>query len=338
MSIGDRVLRLGWVAAGMWAAAVPALASPLFKLTDLGAPGGQGWSYAIDANGRICGTSIGTQGGVMPTIFDHGKVTVLVPFPGAWDQEGVSTGISAMGLAVGSAYDENGRSRGFIWDGTAYTIIPQLSGNSTVVLGMNAAGEVVGDSLLDSNVGHAFVYRNGQLVDLGAMIEGGNSTATAINSTGEIAGYGDAPGIYITHAFLDRNDRMKDLGDLGGGTNSQGFAINDKGQIAALVWPSSGLPYSVIVYKGKVKTIPDSADTEPKGINGAGHVVGDTMGSTTPWFYDGKKVFALRSILKGSDGWQIQSADALNDNDSIAATAISPSDGLDHAVLLTRIK
>jgi probable HAF family extracellular repeat protein len=336
MPSGVQIRRLVW-AAGMWMAAVPVLASPLFKLTDLGAPGGEGRSLAIDAHGTVCGTSIGTQGGVVPTIFDHGKVTVLIPFPGSRDQGGACTGINALGSAAGEGYDENGNSRGFVWDGRTYTIIPQLSGNYTVVLGMNAKGDVVGGSALASDLIHAFLFRNGKMVDLGATIEGGDSQAAAVNSTGEVTGYADSPGA-SAHAMFDRNGRMKDLGDLGGGANSQGWAINDKGQIAALVWPTLEAPYSVITYKGKVEVIPGSTHTMPVGINGGGHVVGDALGSIAPWFYDGKKLYSLQSIIKGAAGWQLQSAAAVNDDDSIAATAISPADGSDHAVLLTRVR
>jgi probable HAF family extracellular repeat protein len=337
MSIGVQFRRLAW-AAGIWAAAVPVLASPLFKLTDLGGTGSGASAHAIDARGIVCGTSTVDEQPV-PTLFDHGKAKVLAPFPDAPSQMGYCMAINSFGQAAGYAYDVDGFPKGFVWDGHAYTILPSLGGITTIVNGMNAAGDVVGSSRLDSPLVHAFVFRNGKMKDLGALTEDGTSYAMAINTSGAIAGAWQEDSDFHTHAFVDRHGTMRDLGDLGGGSgaSTQALAINDEAQIAAQVWPDGGTAYSVIAHKGDVTVIPNSDSTHPNGINTRGHVVGDSFNSKGPWFYDGRKTYALQGVLKGAAGWQLQSAAALNDDDSIAATAWSP-DGQSHVVLLTRVK
>ena len=97
---------------------------------------------------------------------------------------------------------------------------------------INASGQVVGTT---SN-GHAGIYSNGTVKDLGAL-SGGVSQGLAINDRGEATGnsstvpytgqsYSPHP-----HAFLYDNGSMADLGTLGG-NGSVGVAINALGQVA----------------------------------------------------------------------------------------------------------
>src|SRR3954465_13081078 len=70
-------------------------------------------------------------------------------------------------------------------------------------------------------------------VPLGSL--GGVSTyGTAINASGQVAGWGDTDAAGASHrrAFLFSNGVLTNLGTLSGGTQSFAYAINDAGQVA----------------------------------------------------------------------------------------------------------
>jgi probable HAF family extracellular repeat protein len=62
-----------------------------------------------------------------------------------------------------------------------------LGGVNSSASGINAHGQVVGDSDTTSGSRHAFVWENGMLTDLGTL-GGSNSFALAINASGTIVG------------------------------------------------------------------------------------------------------------------------------------------------------
>ena len=62
-----------------------------------------------------------------------------------------------------------------------------LDGANSYASGINARGQVVGDSDTASSGRHAFVWENGTLTDLGTL-GGSNSFALAINANGTIVG------------------------------------------------------------------------------------------------------------------------------------------------------
>lgn len=135
-----------------------------------------------------------------------------------------------------------------------------LGGQSSVGLGINRAGNVVGSSYLkpgDPHFAgmHAFRYVDGLgMIDLGALPTGSISEANGINSGGLVVGgsYVNVGGDSLPHAFLANAIlSLTDLGTLGGGY-SYAWDINDAGQVTgeaetntagamhAFIWTAGG--------------------------------------------------------------------------------------------------
>jgi probable HAF family extracellular repeat protein len=109
--------------------------------------------------------------------------------------------------------------------------------------GINAEGEIVGESLTSSGIDQAFLWKDGVMTGLGTLggtssyAEGINDAGVVVGSSGTTAGRG--------HAFYYDSFGMHDLGTLGDGTdhtlNSWAFGINDSGQVVG----ASGVSYEV---------------------------------------------------------------------------------------------
>ena len=67
------------------------------------------------------------------------------------------------------------------------TSLGTLGGQVSNPSGINAAGEVVGDSGTAKGTTRAFLWRDGVMTDLGTL-NGANSNATAINDAGDVVG------------------------------------------------------------------------------------------------------------------------------------------------------
>src|SRR5438270_8591467 len=84
--------------------------------------------------------------------------------------------------------------------------------------GINDSGQIVGSSYTSTNLPHAFLYSQGQMIDMGTL--GGNQPGWTtlwygINRWGSAVGYSYiASGAF--HAFVYLNGAMHDLGTLGG--------------------------------------------------------------------------------------------------------------------------
>ena len=101
--------------------------------------------------------------------------------------------------------------------------VPFGVGNS-----INSSGWVTGYSGVVETA-HAFLYRNGTLLDLGTLSGGTYSIGQGINSSGQITGRGNTS--FGEHAFLySGGPGLVDLDPTG--PTSQGLAINACGQIA----------------------------------------------------------------------------------------------------------
>jgi probable HAF family extracellular repeat protein len=152
--------------------------------------------------------------------------------------------------------------------------------------------------------------------DLGTL-GGPNSSAQAINTSGEVVGVADvAPG--ISHAFLWYDGLMQDLGTLGGG-QSEAQAINRNGLIAGEAQTASGDWHAFLWDRGimlDLGTLPGDVNSYALGINNNGHIAGASYaadGSSQAILWENGVMQGLGTI----HGYPNSSASAINSADEI---------------------
>lgn len=167
--------------------------------------------------------------------------------------------------------------------------------------GINSSGKVVGragtTSDPTSELRHAFLYRGGEMQDLGTLGGMGyydKSEAFGINDNEQVVGWAYiASGSYgYYHAFLYSGGAMQDLGTLGGG-QSQAFGINDRGHVVGYSYNASGDFHAFLYSDGTMQDLGTlGEDSQAYSINTNGQVVGwsDTgsgLGSWHAFLYSG---------------------------------------------------
>jgi probable HAF family extracellular repeat protein len=124
-------------------------------------------------------------------------------FSRAWDINDAGTVAIQLGTpGVPAAHDGTLRQLG------------TLGGTYGASMGINNAGGVVGLAATPNDAAsHAFLYRNGQMTDLGTLAAGQNSLANDVNDAGVVVGRSaiNPPGPEVHHAFL-WDGTMHDLG------------------------------------------------------------------------------------------------------------------------------
>ena len=234
--------------------------------------------------------------------------------------------INARGEIIGT-YDAPDRwhRHGFVWRNGVERDLGRCKGdfNRTEPVAINDHGLIIGNCQrvgLDREgeyvrTSRAFLWQNGRMTELRTF--GGKRTyATAINSRGQVAGWGetkvtDTDGQLISHAFLWQGGRMIDLG----GRNSSAVAINERGLVAGAIDQGQSEPRAVLWAKGQMALLP----LAPRGdqswayaMNNHGQIVGWASGKhvRAALWENGK----LR--LLGGPG-ELSSARAINERSQI---------------------
>lgn len=184
--------------------------------------------------------------------------------------------ISADGTIVGSADRASGDTVAVVFRDGKIIPLGTLGGVASSARGIDGQ-RVVGSSEVAPEVTHAFLWDGERLRDLGALGEGRDATATAINRSGEIVGYSliARSNASPTHAFVVRRGRMIDLNAPGGG-DSVAHDINDWGMIVGLYTRAEGGGVAFLHWRRRFFNLGHlgGGDAEARAINRRGQVVG----------------------------------------------------------------
>jgi probable HAF family extracellular repeat protein len=213
--------------------------------------------------------------------------------------------------------------------------------NSSEGLGINASGNVVGDSSSKFTT-HAFrSNHDGTLSDLGTLAGGNYSRGNAINNQNDVAGTSSTLwGPYHAFLYTDKTG-MRDLGTLLGGTSSFGLAINTFDRVAGRADNSLGDFHAFVTgHDGRLMdlgTLKGGTSSEALGINDGGLVVGSSLvdGDQTHGFlWDSRTgMVDLNTLIDPKSGWVITEADAINATGQITGTGFFH--GQTHGFVLT---
>jgi len=177
---------------------------------------------------------------------------------------------------------------------------------------INDRGEIAGSYATGAG-DRAFLYRDGALLDLGALAPGASSAALAVNDRGEVVGQSNG------HAFLYREGLMRDLGTLGG-ANSIAKGINDRGEIVGMASDAHGVP-TPFLYDGAMRALPGPSESGAIDINQRGIIVGSGEG-VYGYVLARDTVTRLQSLPEAAaKGWHHFEPTGINDRGWIVGTA-----------------
>src|SRR5450755_4715041 len=212
-----------------------------------------------------------------------------------------------------------------------YTVtdLGTLPGNKVAAAyALNNSGEVAGTSSAPT-AAIATIFNAGKATSVSTL--GSNvSVATAINDTGQIAGYNffySNPN-FNPQAFLYSNGSMKSINSPSlFPSGAEAWGINNSGQVIGTGYLSSSSFHAFLYSGGKMTDLgpPGSYQASAAAINNSGQIVGSyylTSGKSGAFLYSNGKMTTL-PVPAGSSA---VSAFAINDNGEIAG-AIYPSSG-----------
>lgn len=193
--------------------------------------------------------------------------------------------INDLGQIVGTSRlaNDDGSHAFFYANGVMQDISPINSGDirggrlGLNNLGYIASGLVVGDAYYPA----IYQPQSGQVTTLGSLgcMSGFTGAATAINDSGLIVGYSYLSPGGTRHAFAYRNGSMTDLGSLGG--YSGALAINSSGVSVGFASDTpGGFGRAVVWANNSILDISNGFESEARGINDVGQVVGQATGPT----------------------------------------------------------
>lgn len=330
---------------------------------DLGVlPGGSsGYATGINANGQVSGNS-DTSNGTHAFLYNGSSLVDLPPLGGAGTNDS-SAALNAGGTVVGYTSVVSSATN-HAYRSTGVQDLGVLSGGSqSNAVAINTIGQIAGNSGVTGGYSHAFYYDgttvdgsgNPVLTDIGffnsAGFTSGNSTANAINASGEVVGnafYGSTSTDYNAFVYnpniVDPTQRLINLGALiPGDPSSNAIAINDSGQVLVETDLGSG-KHGAYLYSGGIMTaLPTlgGAYTTPSAFNSTGQVVGtsSTATGTDPFLWSSLTGMTdLNSLTVASNNFlSFNTAVGINDSGQIIGqgTVVVNGSNQTHSFLLT---
>jgi len=192
------------------------------------------------------------------------------------------------------------------------TLIPTLTGIESYGMAINNHGWIVGYAEIgasDMNLGptHVFLWKDGELSDLGALPDPDHRLR------------------------LDSSGTARPEKDF---ECNMPASINDRGDVVGFSYVSGMFErddYTGFLYRGKMTSL---GPGKPASINNNGEIVGEVHGRAVIWI--GSKKHFLDDLLMRRRGWHLEHAQAINDRGQIAGFGVLH--GHRHTYLLTPLR
>lgn len=195
----------GGTRATLWSAAT---------MTNLGTLGGTtSYAYAINNAGVVVGSST-TKGNTRTraTVWQGGRIKALTDLGG---RSSAAKAISSNGFVAGHAEALDGSRHAVVWNksGALTDLGTGWNWEYGDAAGVNAAGTVVGTTVMSGGQTRAVKWVGTTITDLGTL-GGAASYANGVNDAGDVVGASSVSGCCGYHATLWRNDVAIDLNGL----------------------------------------------------------------------------------------------------------------------------
>jgi probable HAF family extracellular repeat protein len=266
----------------------------------------------------ICITIVCANG---PRVTDLDTGSTLVTYPAA-----INNNAKVVGRALGPSF-----VHAFSWQAGSLKDLGTLATDAvrnSMGIGLNQAGDVVGFSETNGDLADsAFLFRSGVM-----SLVYRNGSASAINSSSQIAGYTkDAAG--LNHAAVFQNGIAQPASSIPTCPYSEGNGINDSGTMAITAVCNGFTHFRALTWRNGVLTdlgAPFNGDSYANGINGAGQVVGDwsESGFHRGALFSGGVVYSLNPL----PGHPSAHAAAINSTGRVVGYS-QDSAGKQHAVI-----
>ena len=258
-------------------------------------------SAAVDLNafGHAVGSSTLKNGLSRAALFRNGSAIGLTPELPPYEGTSFASAINDHGHIVGAIDDDDSWAyEGILFANSTRTNLGGLGGGSTRPFDINNAGQIVGTSSTAAGLGHAFLWENGVMTDLGVLEGDHDSSASAINANGVIVGTSSrSDQNYEQRPFIYENGAMRAIPVQ----SPEAYAtdINDAGVVVGIMRTSgaSSSPYHA-------------------------------------WIYAGGVLYNLNSLVPSGSGLHLAYANAINNNGEIVGLAYD-AQGQRHGFLLT---
>jgi probable HAF family extracellular repeat protein len=195
-----------------------------------------------------------------------------------------------------------------------------LGGLTSLPIGINDNGDVVGYSQTTENTDHPFIYHNGVMTDLGTL-GGPTGYAKCINDAGQVAGSSQTEQGGAQFAFIYQNGTMTNIGTLGG-PSSVANGINDLGHVVGSAYVDPTNAHAFLYSNGIMNDLGTLNGTSSwaNAVNSSDQVVG---GANNPvghaFLYENGVMTDL-----GTLGYSSSVAVDINDSGHVVGYADSP--------------
>lgn len=241
-------------------------------VTDLNPILGIDWVAASGINdaGQIVGWA-GETNGVFPSFLISHGVPRFLPMPtnayyaNAYEINNASQIVGDLGVFTSAPGEVN--QQGVIWAHGTWRGLGTLPGGTySAARAINEAGDVAGWSGLNyrgptvANATHAYLHRDGRMIDLGAPRGAFSTYGHDLNDAGWVVGRSETLVGEVPRAFLYADGTMYDLNDLLkdpiDGALGSAEGVNERGQIVAWGYAGATLRGYLLTPQHEVKPKP----------------------------------------------------------------------------------